>query len=116
MRYMLLIYGDETAWADLTEEESAAEMAKWTAYTESISAEGIMRGGEALQTTATATTVRVRDGETQLTDGPFAETREQLGGFYILECDTLDQATDAARRIPSVGSGSVEVRPIVEFT
>ena len=116
MQYMLLIYDDEAGWTDMTEEESAAEMAKWTAYTEAISAEGIMRGGEALQLTATATTVRVRDGETQLTDGPFAETREQLGGFYMLECDTLDQAIDAARRIPSVGRGSVELRPIMEFT
>ena len=116
MRYMLLIYDDEAAWADVSEEEGAAEMAKWTAYTEAISAEGIMRGGEALQLTATATTVRVRNGETQLTDGPFAETREQLGGFYVLECDTLDQAIEAARRIPSVGRGSVELRPIMEFT
>jgi len=74
-----------------------------------------MRAGDALQPTATATTVRVRDGETLVTDGPFAETREQLGGYYLIECESLDQAIDAARRIPSVGTGSVEVRPLMEF-
>jgi hypothetical protein len=115
VRYMLLIYGDENGWTPTTEEEGAAEMAKWVAYGEEIGAEGILRGGDALQPTAAATTVRVRDGETQVTDGPFAETREQLGGYYLLECDTLDQAIEAARRIPSVGSGSVEVRPLMEF-
>lgn len=115
MRYMLLIYGDESQWGEVAEEDMAAEMGKWVAYGEAITSEGIMRGGDALQPTATATTVRERDGEVQVTDGPFAETREQLGGFYMIECDTLDQAIDAARRIPSVGSGSVEVRPIQEF-
>jgi hypothetical protein len=115
MRYMLLIYGDERGWGSMSEEESAAEMGRWVAYTEAITAEGIMRAGDALQPTATATTVRVRDDETLVTDGPFAETREQLGGYYLIECDSLDQAIDAARRIPSVGTGSVEVRPLVEF-
>lgn len=115
MRYLLLIYGDESGWTELDEADSAAEMARWTAYTEEITGEGIMRGGDALHPTAAATTVRVRDGETLVTDGPFAETREQLGGYYLVECDSLDQAIEAARRIPSVGTGSVEVRPIVEF-
>jgi hypothetical protein len=115
MRYMLLIYGDEREWATMTEEESAAEMGRWGAYTEAIQTEGIMRAGDALQPTATATTVRVRDGEALVTDGPFAETREQLGGYYLIECESLDQAIDAARRIPSVGTGSVEVRPLMEF-
>jgi len=112
---MLLIYGDEGEWSELGPEESAAEMAKWTAFGAAIESEGILRGGDALHPTGAATTVRVRDGETQVTDGPFAETREQLGGYYMLECDGLDQAIDAARRIPSVGTGSVEVRPIMEF-
>jgi hypothetical protein len=115
VRYMLLIYGDESEWSELGQEESAAEMAKWVAYGQEIESEGILRGGDALHPTAAATTVRVRDGETQVTDGPFAETREHLGGYYMLECDGLDQAIDAARRIPSVGTGSVEVRPIMEF-
>ncbi len=115
MRYLLLIYGDEAQWSEQSEADQAAEMGRWEAYTKSITDEGIMRGGEALQPTASATTVRVRDGEAQVTDGPFAETREQLGGYYMVECDTLDQAIDAARRIPNVDSGSVEVRPIMEF-
>ncbi len=115
MRYLLLIYGDESQWSEVSEKASAAETAGWNAYTEAITAEGIMRGGDALYPTSAATTVRVRDGQAQVTDGPFAETREQLGGYYMIECETLDQAIEAARRIPSVDSGSVEVRPIVEF-
>ena len=115
MKYILLIYGDEGHWADLGEEESAAEMARWTAYQQEIGAEGILRGGDALHPTAAATTVRVRDGQALVTDGPFAETREQLGGYYVIECEGLDQAIDAARRIPSADVGSVEVRPMMEF-
>jgi hypothetical protein len=114
MRYMLLIYGDESSWGNLSEEEAAAEMGRWNAYTESIAGEGIMRAADALQPTATATTVRMRDGETLVTDGPFAETREQLGGYYLIECEGLDQAIEAARRVP-VRSGCVEVRPVMEF-
>lgn len=115
MRYLLLIYGDEAAWADATPEEMQPVMAAYMAYGEAITAEGIMRGGDALQPTASATTVRVRDGETLMSDGPFAETREQLGGFYMVECDSLDQAIDAARRIPGALTGAIEVRPIMEF-
>jgi hypothetical protein len=115
VRYLLLIYGDESQWAERSEADQAAELGRWEAYTKAISDEGIMRGGDALQPTASATTVRVRDGETQVTDGPFAETREQLGGYYMVECDTLDQAIEAARRIPSADTGSVEVRPVMEF-
>ncbi len=115
MRYLLLIYGDETTWTDLTPEDMAAEMAAHQAFSEATEAEGILRGGEALQPTTSATTVRVRDGEVVLTDGPFAETREQLGGFYLIECDTLDEAVGAARRIPEAVSGCVEVRPVMEF-
>ncbi len=115
MRYLLLIYGDESAWTDASEEETAAIMAAHQAFSEAVGAEGILRGGEALAPTSSATTVRVRDGEAMLTDGPFAETREQLGGFYMVECDTLDQAIEAARRIPEATGGSVEVRPLMEF-
>ena len=115
MRYLLLIYGDETLWTDPTPEQMAAEMAAHQAFSDATTAEGILRGGEALQPTATATTVRVRDGELMLTDGPFAETREQLGGFYLVECDTLDEAVAAARRIPEAAVGCVEVRPVMEF-
>jgi len=115
MRYLLLIYGDEGGYAGASAEDMQNEMAEYMAFGEAITAEGIMRGGEALQPSGTATTVRVREGETLLSDGPFAETHEQLGGFYMIECDTLDEAIGAARRIPGARHGSVEVRPIREF-
>ena len=115
MRYLLLIYGDESAYATATPEDMQNEIAAYGVFSEAITAEGIMRGGEALQLSDTATTVRVREGETLLSDGPFAETHEQLGGYYIVECDTVDEAIGAATRIPGARSGSVEVRPIMEF-
>ncbi len=115
MRYLLLIYDDAAAFAQTSDEDTQAEIAEYMAFTEAITAEGIMRGGEALQPPATATTVRMRDGETLLSDGPFAETHEQLGGYYMVECDTLDQAIGAAKRIPGARHGSIEVRPIMEL-
>ena len=115
MRYLLLIYGDESAYATATPEGMQNEIAAYGVFSEAIAAEGIMRGGEALQLSDTATTVRVREGETLLSDGPFAETHEQLGGFYMIECDTVDEAIGAAKRIPGALNGSVEVRPIMEF-
>lgn len=115
MRYLLLIYGDEAAWAAAPREAADEMTAEYVAYGEAIRAEGILLGGDPLHPTATATTVRVRDGETLLSDGPFAETHEQLGGYYMVECDTLDQAVAAAARIPGARTGSVEVRPIRDF-
>jgi hypothetical protein len=116
MRYMLLIYNEESdAMQGASPAEQAAELKKWDDYGKWLSEKGWMRGGDALQPTAQATTVRVRKGETLTTDGPFAETKETLGGFYQIECQNLDQAIDAASRIPSVGTGSIEVRPIMEF-
>jgi hypothetical protein len=115
VRYLLLIHTDENHFATSTDEEMADVMTAYRAFGEAIHAEGIMRGGDALQPTSTATVVRVRDGETLLSDGPYAETREQLGGYYEVECDTLDQAIDAARRIPGATHGAVEVRPIWEM-
>lgn len=115
MRYLLLIYGGEDWMADASPEDMAGELADYMAFGEAIRSEGIMRAGEALQSSSTATTVRVRDGETLLSDGPFAETHEQLGGFYMIECDTLDEAIAAARRIPGARYGAIEVRPIREF-
>lgn len=115
MRYLLLIYGDEGAYADARPEDMTAMTAEYMAFGEAATAEGILRAGDALQPSGTATTVRVREGETLLSDGPFAETHEQLGGFYMVECDTLDQAIGAAKRIPGARTGSVEVRPIMEF-
>jgi hypothetical protein len=113
MRYVLTIYGD--ASADFTPEQGAQMMAAYNAFTEEVKAAGAFVGGEGLQPTATATTVRVRDGEPLLTDGPFAETREQLGGYYLLECADLDEAVRWAAKIPGAASGCVEVRPVIDY-
>jgi hypothetical protein len=115
MRYLLTLYGDESAWNEITPEQSQQIMAAYGVFTEEVRAAGAMVGGEPLQPTSTATTVRVRDGETLTTDGPFAETREQLGGYYLLECKDLDEAIGWAAKIPAALDGSVEVRPIMEF-
>ncbi len=114
MKYGLLIYGDEDAWDSWTPERQKAEVQAYDVYTRSIVEAGIMQGGAELRSTPTATTVRVRGGERLVTDGPFAETKEQLGGFYLIECDTLDEAIDAAARIPTAIWGSIEIRPLVE--
>jgi hypothetical protein len=114
MQYALLIYASEQEWASQTEEESQAQFQEYMAFTKDIVDRGLYKGGEALQPTATATTVRVRDGETLTTDGPFAETKEQLGGFYLVEAKDLDEAIEIAARIPDVRRGSIEVRPIME--
>ena len=112
MRYLLLIYGDEQAWAALSPEEQRAEYAAYDDFSQWLRDQGWYEGGEPLASTSTATTVRVRGGETLTTDGPFAETKEQLGGYYLVSCDNLDQAIDAASRIPAARGGSIEVRPI----
>jgi hypothetical protein len=115
MQYMLLIYGDESGNETTDSEQGRTMMTEYREYTQALIDEGKMRAGDALQPTTSATTVRVRDGETILTDGPFAETREQLGGYYLIEAASLDEAVDAARRIPGARSGSIEVRPVVVF-
>lgn len=107
MKYALLIYDRES---ELTEGE---DMTPWMEYTQALIDAGVMRGGEALEPTATATTVRREGDRVVTTDGPFAETREQLGGFYLIECENLDEAIRWAGRIPSAGRGPVEVRPIM---
>jgi hypothetical protein len=113
-QYMLLIYGP--AGRTPSPEEMAAEMPRWNEYTQGLQNAGIMRAGDALHGTDSATTVRVRDGETQVTDGPFAETKETLGGYYVIECPDLDTALKHAARMPNISYGSVEVRPIVDFS
>jgi hypothetical protein len=115
MKYLLTIYGDESGWNDLSPEESQQIMAAYGAFGEKAQAAGAMLGGEGLQPTSTATTVRVRNGETLTTDGPFAETREQLGGYYLFECKDLDEAIGWAAQIPGAQSGSVEVRPVMNY-
>ena len=111
-RYLLMIYGDESV--DLHPDEMQKAMAGYDAFTNEVKSAGAYQTGEALQPTATATTVRVRNGETLITDGPFAETKEQLGGFYLLDCKNLDEAVAYAAKIPGALRGSIEVRPIWE--
>ena len=115
MRYMLLIYGDENRWAQLSGEEAEAEMGKWFAYTQELQDAGVSTMGDALQPTATATTVRDNGGEPMVTDGPFAETREQLGGYYLLDVPDLDEAIKWAHKCPGAARGTIELRPIQEF-
>jgi hypothetical protein len=115
MRYLALIYTNETTEAQRTEAEGNALMEAYFQFDRDSKAAGVHRAGEALQPTHTATTVRVREGRMLTTDGPFAETKEQLGGFYLLECANLDEAIAWAAKIPSAKDGSIEVRPIMEF-
>lgn len=115
MRYAMLIYNDEAAGADMSQEDQQAVMAAYGAFTNEINERGINHGGEALQPTATAKTVQVRNGQTVSTDGPFAETKEQLGGFYLIDCKDWDEAIEIAAKIPGAQNGSIEVRPIWEF-
>ena len=114
MQYALLIYSSLDAGPQ-SEEEQAAEMPAWFAYTDELTQAGAHLGGEALQLPDTATTVRVRDGQRVTTDGPFAETKEILGGFYLIDVETLDQALEWAEKIPSSTYGSIEVRPVMEI-
>ena len=114
-RYALLIYDEESAWEDMSPEDRAARMEAYYDFTEDVTKAGVAGASDALESVSTARTVRVRDGDRMVTDGPFAETKEQLGGFYIVECETVEQALDWAARIPSAQTGSIEVRPIVDF-
>lgn len=115
MRYLLLIYSNETADAQASEAQQAEEYEAYNAFTNAVKEGGVHQGGEALQPVATATTVRVQNGKTLTTDGPFAETKEQLGGYYLLNCKDLDEAISYAAKIPAASHGSIEVRPIMEF-
>lgn len=114
MKYMILLYGPE-AEPSGTEEEQAAEMQPWYDFDAAVREAGVFVAGEALQPSSTATTVRVRNDETLLTDGPFAETKEVLGGYYLLDVEDLDEAVSWAARCPSSTDGSNEVRPVMEI-
>jgi hypothetical protein len=116
MQYLLLIYDDEKIWQNMSKEEMGRYMAEYGAFTESIKKSGHWKAGEALQHTHTATSVRVRGGKAQTTDGPFAETKEQLGGFYLIDAKDLDEAIAIAARIPSAKLGTIEVRPLMDFS
>ena len=115
MQYMLLIYGNESEAAKATPSDMATMMAEYGAFSKGVAQSGHLRGGDALKPSSTATTVRVREGRTLTTDGPFAETREQLGGFYLVEAADLDEAIGIAARIPGARHGSIEVRPVMEL-
>ena len=115
MRYLCLIYDEEKKLAAMSKSDSDAFMGEYFQFTEDIKKSGHYIGGEALQPVQTATTVRVRKGKTSTTDGPFAETKEQLGGYYLIKARDLNDAIQVASKIPSARLGSVEIRPIMEF-
>jgi len=118
-QYLLLIYGDQQQaterWEQMSQEEQKENLGQWWTYTKELQDAGAHVAGEALHPVAAAKTVRVRDGERLVTDGPFAETKEQLGGFYLIEVETEGEAVEWAAKIPSVPYGSIEVRPVMVF-
>ena len=115
MQYLLLIYGDQSQASSMSEEEMGQVMQAYGTYTQELEQSGAMVGGNALQPVDTATTVRVRNDETLTTDGPFAETKEQLGGYYLVDVGSLDEALEWAAKIPGARHGSIEVRPVMVF-
>jgi hypothetical protein len=115
MKYALTIYVDEAGRESASEEERQAISRAYMELSREMEQKGVLVAGEGLYPTPTATTVRVRDGERKVTDGPFAETKEQLGGFYVLDCRDLDEAIEWAAKIPGAQSGTVEVRPVMVF-
>ncbi len=115
MRYLCLIYDEEKKVGGMSKSESDAFMGEYFAFTDGIKKSGHYVGGEALQPVQTATTVRIRNGKVSTTDGPFAETKEQLGGYYLITARDLNDAIQVASKIPSARLGTVEVRPIMEF-
>ena len=116
MKYLLMIYSDEASDARRPQEEQQREMDQYFAYTAETQNAGVFVAGEALHPTSTATTVRLRNGQLTTMDGPFAETKEQLGGFYLLECKNLDEAIQWAAKIPHAALGSIEIRPVIDFS
>ena len=112
MQYMLLIYGNEADYANLPQDQLKAMYAAYGAYTQELIASGAMRGGSELAPISAATTVRVRNGKLLTTDGPFAETKEQLGGYYLIDVPSLDEAIKWAAKVPSATGGSIEIRPL----
>jgi len=114
MKYLLAIYADEAEWSALGDEGRQAMYQEYATVSEELARRGMMIDGAELQPTTAATTVRIRDGRTLVTDGPFAETKEQLGGYFVVECESLDEAIEAAGKLPTARQGSIEVRPLVE--
>lgn len=112
MKYILLIYGDEKGWGSLSREEMEKVYAAHTAYSDEMAKAGVLRGGAELQPTTTATSIRFGGPRPRTTDGPFAETKEQLGGYYVIEVENLDQAIYWAEKMPGMAEGTVEIRPL----
>ena len=115
MKYLCLIYETESIYATMSKEDMGTMMAEYNTFTLEVKASGQYIAGEALKPVQTATTVRIRNGKLSMTDGPFAETKEQLGGFYMVEAKDLNDAVSIAGRIPGAKTGSIEVRPIQVF-
>ena len=112
MEYLALIYGDQQTWENASDAERAAGYEKYVEFANAARAAGVLVGGEELASTRSATTVRVRDGEQVVTDGPYAEAKEALGGYFLLDCPSFDDALEWAARIPAVETGAIEVRPV----
>ena len=115
MRYMLLICSDESTYFAQSPDEQGSRLAEYGAFSEEMSRRGVLKGGERLRPSTDATTVQVRDGEVLTSDGPFAETKEQIGGYFVVECKDLDEAIEVASKIPGARTGTIEVRPIWEM-
>jgi hypothetical protein len=115
MKFLAIIYNDESLWANATPEQINASFAGHGALMEGASQAGVYLGGEGLQPVATATTLRIRDDERMLTDGPYAETKEQLGGYYLFDVKDLDEALEWASKIPEAKTGAVELRPVMDY-
>lgn len=113
MQYMILIYGDETIYRDMSEAQMGQLMTAFGNYSKALVDAGVMRGGSELAPVHAATTVRLRGGKLVCTDGPFAETKEQLGGYYLIDCANLDEAIAWAGKCPAADTGSIEIRPLV---
>jgi hypothetical protein len=117
MKYLLTLYGEEGGWDDVTPEEMRAGMEPWNEFSKAVTDAGVFIAGEGLQPSSTATTVKKpAEDEHLVTDGPFAETKEQLGGFYVLECENLDEALEWAKKVPLTPPASIEVRPVMDYS
>ncbi len=115
MNYLLMIYEDEKAMLSADPADAAGVLAEYARFGEEMGARGVLRGGERIRPTTDATSVRVREGEVLATDGPFAETKEQIGGFFLVDCKDLDDAIEIASKIPGARTGTIEVRPLWEM-
>ena len=116
MKYLLLIYDEESRWQQLSEAERETSLGEYFQLSRDLVAAGKLHGGEELQPVASASTLRVREGRAVVSDGPFAEAREQLGGFYLIKAKNIDEALAIASRLPAAKTGSVEVRPCIDFS